>query len=70
MLTLQQFTYFNKMEPGNHFVVQDAKDPSAMIEAAKEYIDAFGSAEFNQDYTIFTKLNPIPPDNQIHYFLS
>ncbi|MEJ2905057.1 hypothetical protein WAE58_21610 [Pedobacter panaciterrae] len=69
-MTQQQLQYFDNMEPGQIFIVKDAQNPSVLIQAAKEYIDAYGCMQFNADYSVLTKLNPIPKTDEIRIFIS
>ncbi|AMR34171.1 hypothetical protein A0256_23320 [Mucilaginibacter sp. PAMC 26640] len=42
--------YFDKMEVGQYITIAKAKDPEALIEVGKKYIDQGGNIEFSNDW--------------------
>lgn len=52
--------YLQNLPPRSTIVIAQAKDPDESIKAIKEYIDEYGNMQFNDDYSIATKLHPIP----------
>lgn len=69
-MTKEQLQYFNSMLPGQSLKVCSAKSPEDLVKAGKEYIDLYGELEFNTDYSVLTKLHPIPEDNIIRFFFN
>lgn len=67
-MTPSQLNHFNNMQPGQTLSVKQVKDPDALIQAAKEYIDQFGNMELNPTHTIVTKLHPIPTTDIISFY--
>ena len=56
----QSVTYFDNLAIGTKITVSNAKNPIALIQAAKLYIDQYGTLQFNEDYTILTKIHSFP----------
>jgi hypothetical protein len=52
--------YFDNMQPGQKIEVMKAKQPEALISAAKEYIDAGGNIQIGAEYQTITKVIPWP----------
>lgn len=59
-MTEDQKKYFDNMEVYENLQVSRAKNPTALITAAKSYIDQFGQLQFNGDYSVLTKIRPFP----------
>ena len=56
-LSPKSVTYFHNLAIGTKITVSSAKNPTALIHAAKLYIDQHGTLQFNEDYTILTKIH-------------
>lgn len=67
-MTKEQLQYFNSMLPGQSLKVCKAMSPEDLVKAGKEYIDQHGELEFNHDYSVLTKLHPIPKDNIVGFY--
>jgi hypothetical protein len=59
-MTPATLSYLQNLPPRSTIIIAQAKDPAASLEAIKEYIDEYGNMQFNDDYSIATKLHPIP----------
>lgn len=61
MLTPQQKQYFDNMEPGTTVRIDQARNPSAFLEAAKFYIDNHNySIVLSEDHSEIRKCSPMP----------
>jgi len=67
-MTKTQKAYFDNMRPGQTLSIDKVKNPDVMVRSAKEYIDEFGTLEFNADYSVVKKLRPMPEKDEIKYF--
>jgi hypothetical protein len=58
------FELFDLMKPHEQIMVSElAKNkPEKFIQCGKDYIDKGGLIQFNSDYSIITKLHPIPDE--------
>ena len=65
----QILTYLNNMKPGDTLDINKAKNPELLILSAKNYIDTFGTLQFNANYTTLIKLRPIPQTDQKTFIL-
>jgi hypothetical protein len=62
------FELFELMKPDEQITVSEiAKNkPELFIHFGKDYIDNGGLIQFNSDYSIITKLHPIPENITLH----
>jgi hypothetical protein len=58
MIPIAILTYFNKMQPGDRITIAKAKDPAALTQAGKEYIEQGGNLEFSNDWKEIKKIEP------------
>lgn len=67
-MTPSQLNHFNNMQPGQTLHISKTKNPILFLQAAKEYIEQYGTLEFDPDYTVVTKLHPIPTNSDIGFY--